>query len=109
MKTIKLKGEVDQTCTVFPSIYEFKDEEDNEYYFRYRSSILTLSKNDEIIFTYYDDSDDFGGYMSWEECCLICYSVTNVFINDSEGTNKNYTIWLESELMNEVFKSLEEK
>lgn len=109
MKTIKIKGEIYEACEAFPSIYEFKDEGGNDYYFRYRSSKLTLNKNGNLVFTYRDDSDDFGGYMSWEECCLICYSVTNVFINDSEVTNENYTIWLESELMNEVFKSLEEE
>lgn len=109
MKTIKIKGEIYEACEAFPSIYEFKDEGGNDYYFRYRSSKLTLNKNGCLVFTYHDETDDFGGYMSWEECCLIYYSEENVFINDSEVTNKNYTIWLESELMNEVFKSLEEK
>lgn len=108
MKTIKIKGEVNQTCTVFPSIYEFKDEEGNEYYFRYRGYMLTLNKNDEIVFTYHNENtDDIGGFMSWEECCLIYYSKEEVFINDTEVTNEDHTWWLDSDLMNEMFRGLE--
>ncbi|QYG30049.1 hypothetical protein K0O13_08035 [Mammaliicoccus sciuri] len=108
METIKIKGEIKQTCTFCPSIYEFKDEAGNDYYFRYRSSTLTLTKNDEIIFSYYDETDDFGGYMSWVECCLFYYSQEKVFVNDSNVSNEDHTMWLNSELMNELFKSIKE-
>lgn len=109
MKTIKIKGEIYQACEAFPTIFEFEDEDGNDYYFRYRSSRLTLNKNYETIFVYYDDSDDFGGYISWEECCFIYYSKEEVFINDTEVTNKDHTKWLDSNLMSEMFKDLEEK
>lgn len=109
MKTIKIKGEMYQACEAFPTIFEFKDEDGNDYYFRYRSSRLTLNKNDETIFVYYDESDDFGGCISWEECCLIYYSKEEVYINDTEVTNEDHVWWLDSDLMNEMFKGLIEK
>ncbi|MEB6232552.1 hypothetical protein [Mammaliicoccus sciuri] len=107
MKAIKIKGEIYEACEAFPTIFEFKDEGGNDYYFRYRSSRLTLNKNDEIIFDYYNETDDFGGHMSWVECCLIYYAKAKVFINDTEVTNEDHTKWLLSDLMNEMFKSLE--
>lgn len=109
MKTIKIKGEVYEACEAFPTIFEFKDEDGNDYYFRYRSSRLTLNKNDEIIFDYYNETDDFGGRMSWVECCLFYYSQERVFVNDSNVSNEDHTMWLNSDLMNELFKDLEGK
>lgn len=109
MKTIKIKGEVYEACEAFPTIFEFEDEDGNEFYFRYRSSRLTLDKNYETIFVYYNDSDDLGGYISWEECCLTYYAKEEVLINDTEVTNKEHKQWLTSDLMSEMFKGLEEK
>lgn len=109
MKTIKIKGEVYEACEAFPTIFEFEDEDGNEYYFRYRSSRLTLDKNYETIFVYYNDSDDLGGYISWEECCLTYYAKERVLINDTEVTNEDHTKWLLSDLMSEMFNGLEEK
>ena len=69
MEEIKVNGAgYDVITSMCPTQIEFKDEEGNEYYFRYRWGSWRLEKNDEVIATGEPvEGDNLSGYCTWEQ------------------------------------------
>lgn len=77
---IELENEPEYTCGVCPTIYEFKDTEGNEYYFRYRNGYMSLNKNGKLLY-YEETGEEYDGWCSWADFCIHAFSKHYVIID----------------------------
>lgn len=70
---IELKDDYELTCSACPTIFEFKDTENNEYYFRYRNGYMSLNKNGERLYVE-QTGEEYDGLCGWEDFCIHALS-----------------------------------
>lgn len=77
---IKLYSEPERTCGSCPTIYEFKDIEGNEYYFRYRTGYMSLYKNGDELY-YEEIGESYGVCCSWADFCIHAFGKKVVIVD----------------------------
>lgn len=110
VEVIEILETPNMTSGACPTIYEFKDIDGNEYYFRFRHDNLTFYKNNECKLSETIGGKLGGGVISFEECCLKLYGVNKTIINDfkvkEDMFGDKYISWLNSEYIEDLFKSI---
>lgn len=77
---IELDEEPVMTSSACPTIYEFKDTDGNEYYFRYRNGHTSLNKNGKTLY-YEEVGEEYDGWCNWADCCIDAFGKKIVIID----------------------------